>query len=396
MFKTIRRLTFTILLGLFMALPVLSETDLLFSTLSVTVEKGETFNVVISIDPKEVKNYTAKLELDYPADLLEVTFFYSDPAWLVVNQPGYDVIDNAEGLIIKTAGYPGGVLGETIFGTISFLAKKTGSGVITVRDSSFVLEATNQNVLSDALPQIPVTIFSVTAPISPIEPFETPQEFPEDIDSDDDGMPDGWETRNDLDVSNSNDMCQDSDGDGLVNLEEYIFDTDPQDKDTHNTGTIDGRKMWTMNLGDIDRLSAAVPLDLSLPGRINFSLQGKEYIITVWRANEDALLVLALPACVRDTITYPKAADLDINQDGEVDLTLSLESMGENKAIINFDLFTPTLFDIAIKPQLEKLSQQRVILPVAIAGGVLLSLLFIIFREKILRLFLRLYKKWNK
>ena len=42
------------------------------------------------------------------------------------------------------------------------------------------------------------------------------------VDTDRDGMPDTWEAQNGLDPSNANDAMQDADGDGWVNVEEYI------------------------------------------------------------------------------------------------------------------------------------------------------------------------------
>ena len=93
---------------------------------------------------------------------------------------------------------------------------------------------------------------------------------PTDADSDNDGMPDGWEYFYGLNPSSGADKYQDLDGDGLVNLGEFnlgsnprlydtdgdglpdgqeaIFGTDPQDVDTDNDGLIDGREAWDKNL----------------------------------------------------------------------------------------------------------------------------------------------------
>lgn len=51
------------------------------------------------------------------------------------------------------------------------------------------------------------------------------------MDSDGDGLPDDWETENNLDP-NRDDASEDPDGDGLTNLEEYQGDTDPHDANT--------------------------------------------------------------------------------------------------------------------------------------------------------------------
>ena len=50
------------------------------------------------------------------------------------------------------------------------------------------------------------------------------------IDLDGDGLPDAWESENNLAV-NSNDASQDPDGDGFTNLQEYKNGTDPKVSD---------------------------------------------------------------------------------------------------------------------------------------------------------------------
>jgi hypothetical protein len=96
---------------------------------------------------------------------------------------------------------------------------------------------------------------------------------PTDADSDNDGMPDGWEYFYGLDPSSGSDKYLDPDGDGLVNVGEFnlgsnprlfdtdadglpdgqeaVFGTDPQDVDTDNDGLIDGREAWDKDLDGI-------------------------------------------------------------------------------------------------------------------------------------------------
>lgn len=149
---------------------VSAATIVSFSPVSVNVTEGQSFNLVVKVDPQSVKNYTVKLALDYPADLLKVNSFTFGTNWMPVSQTGYDSIDNTNGLLIKTAGYPGGLSSQTTFGTISFSAKKAGSGVIQVTNDSLALNATNQNLLTGTA-QVSFTTNSI--PVT-----ETPSQEP--------------------------------------------------------------------------------------------------------------------------------------------------------------------------------------------------------------------------
>ena len=64
-----------------------------------------------------------------------------------------------------------------------------------------------------------------------------------DMDSDNDGMPDFWENANGLDpfdATGDNGATGDPDNDGLLNLQEYDADTNPQHRDTDADGMDDG------------------------------------------------------------------------------------------------------------------------------------------------------------
>ena len=142
-----------------LATPALATTTLLFAPANIDITKGEDFTIrVVANSERDIKSYTVKLVLEYPADLLKVKSFIIADNWMQLNQPGYDLTDNTNGLLIKTAGFPGGFSGLTVFGSISFSAKKTGKGIIKVRKDSFVLNAANQNIFSGPLSQLLVTI----------------------------------------------------------------------------------------------------------------------------------------------------------------------------------------------------------------------------------------------
>ena len=174
-----RKLLFTISLAalgvIVLAMPALAATTVSLSPVNISVTSGKNFNVVIAVNPQGASNYTEKIELDYPADLLQVKSFSLGSNWMALSQTGYDLIDNTNGKLIKTAGYPGGISSSATFGTVSFYAKKAGSGTIKLGNGSLALDANNQNVLSGT----PSVSVAITAPVSvPAEKpaAETPAE----------------------------------------------------------------------------------------------------------------------------------------------------------------------------------------------------------------------------
>jgi len=157
-----KKTIFIIILGLLGVLilmaPALAATTISLSPSSITITQGQSFNLIVQVDPGSVKNYTVKMWLQYPAELLEAKSFTFRGGWMALSQAGYDLVDNTNGILIKTAGYPGGFSKTITFGTVSFLAQKAGNGIIKVGSNSIVFDTKNQNVLGDPLSETSVTI----------------------------------------------------------------------------------------------------------------------------------------------------------------------------------------------------------------------------------------------
>ena len=140
--------------------PALAMTNVSLSPTTVTLDSGKTFTLTIIIDPQEIKNYTTKIELRYPVDLVKVSSFTFAPNWMPLIQPGYDSINNTEGVLIKTGGYAGGLSTKVTFGTVLFSVKKSGNGVITLHNgNSLSLDADNKNVITNASVKTTLAMF---------------------------------------------------------------------------------------------------------------------------------------------------------------------------------------------------------------------------------------------
>ncbi len=141
--------TFMVLILLLLGVSqVRAESDFLLTPATATVEKGQTFTAYVSLNPNNIKNYTAELVLKYPANLLQATSFTFGPNLLEVNQPGYDSIDNTNGVLTKTAGIPGGSSSPGVFGTIVFSAKANGTATLSVDPKSLAYDSNSSNQLS--------------------------------------------------------------------------------------------------------------------------------------------------------------------------------------------------------------------------------------------------------
>jgi hypothetical protein len=147
------------LLAVMLPSSVFASTDVTITSSKIQVKAGETFTVNVSVSPATAENvYTAKIALSYPANIVSATGFTLAPTWLALSQPGYDLIDNTAGSLIKTAGYPSGLSSQTLFGTVTFTALKNGTATITLTNDTQIYNSTNANIFSSTANTVQVTV----------------------------------------------------------------------------------------------------------------------------------------------------------------------------------------------------------------------------------------------
>ena len=171
--KNLTRASFIIWGALLFALPTLAATTASLSPSTITVVPGQKFTVIISVNPQGTANYAEKIEVVYPPETLAVDSFTFANNWMALAQPGYDVTDSTMGVLIRTAGYPAGFASTTTFGTISFSAKKAGSGTITIGNSSLAFEVNSQTPITGNSVAVTITT-PVVAPVK--APIIAPQD----------------------------------------------------------------------------------------------------------------------------------------------------------------------------------------------------------------------------
>jgi hypothetical protein len=143
-----KKILFYVVLLAIITIPVMSEASTANLITNGNYTAGNSYKVDVVVDPQQSKVYTAKVAIDFPASLLQVNDFVLSPGLMPLNQTGYDLVNNTSGSLIKTAGYSGGLSVPKTFGTITFYAKKSGSGTISLSSNSQFLDENNQNVFS--------------------------------------------------------------------------------------------------------------------------------------------------------------------------------------------------------------------------------------------------------
>ena len=139
---------FAIMLGVSMTSSAIASTNLTLVPNTVNVVAGQKVDLVIYANSNGIKNGIVKVEVSYPVNLLGVSSFVQSPTWMSNTESGYDSIDNTNGLLIKTAGYPRGFISTVPFGTITFIAKEAGVATVKVTNGSIALDASGRNAFS--------------------------------------------------------------------------------------------------------------------------------------------------------------------------------------------------------------------------------------------------------
>jgi len=98
----------------------------------------DVFVTEIKIETGGEEINTAKVELTFPQELLNVLDFSSGDSILTL-WPEMPTFSNQTGKIYFVGGIPGGYLGEGVLGKIIFQAKKEGRALIQIENSSQVL-----------------------------------------------------------------------------------------------------------------------------------------------------------------------------------------------------------------------------------------------------------------
>ncbi|MCL4405973.1 MAG: hypothetical protein M1586_00470 [Patescibacteria group bacterium] len=129
-----------------------------------TLIEGQSFQVDINIFPGESRVYTVKAVIDYPAEYLRLTSFNFVDQWLPLAQSDYSVIDNVNGRLIKTAGYPGGINSITKLGTAIFVPQKIGGAKVSTAADSAILDNNNRNIFDNIAAQ---ASFKLVAALQP-------------------------------------------------------------------------------------------------------------------------------------------------------------------------------------------------------------------------------------
>ncbi|HVW82328.1 MAG TPA: hypothetical protein VHC68_00005, partial [Candidatus Paceibacterota bacterium] len=116
----------------------------------LAVPTGSEFTLALSAAAGTTTIGTVEARLVFDPALLSVERFTLAPGWLALPEPGYELVDNARGVLVETAGYPRGFTGTTTFGVVTFSARRAGQASVVVAGASRLLGAGGEDVLGRA------------------------------------------------------------------------------------------------------------------------------------------------------------------------------------------------------------------------------------------------------
>jgi len=365
---------------------------------------GETFSVRLKLNTGGVPIGAAQAVLTFPDDKLEVISMSTSESIfsLWVQEPTVSV-----NTMSFTGEVIGGFTGDGSVFAVTFHVKAggvahvawSGARVLSfVTEPEDILESTKGGKYYALLERLPpaekLPLEEEASPEEEVLSEEIPGEVPVEVqDSDHDGMPDAWEQEYGLDPFNEKDFCQDLDNDGLlhygifVNVEEYIFGTDPRNADTNANGRTDGEDIGATSLGTIDEFpEEEISLEFELPIRVVFLFRGELHIFTLASFKRNTLLLLRLPECVKEEIQVSETKNIDLTQGGADDVAITVTSINEKTVSITIKNLATSLFDIEIGPgtkEFEKEVRERGMLSTFVVLGAILITVSLMYRVAI-------------
>jgi len=173
--KNMKKILYTFLALVFILPVSASAANFSFSPSTGTFIPGETFDVSVYVNPISGESITtAKLSALFSSTNLEIVSFAIDTGWIPLTQPGYDLLDNTDGKLIKTGGYPTKVESQTKLGVVTFKTKSAGSASFNIDTDSLLIDINNTNkfVISSG------AVYTISVPVEPVELPEVVVETP--------------------------------------------------------------------------------------------------------------------------------------------------------------------------------------------------------------------------